>query len=189
MRREDLDITGMEVMIVDDTPGNIDVLRKTIAAEGLKITFALEGATALKLIENSMPDLILLDIMMPVMDGYETCKRLKDNPETYDIPVIFLSAKTETVDLIKGFNLGAVDYITKPFQHDEVCARIRTQLQLVLTHKYYISTKGQFETKIKHLTEMNELKNTFIGMAIRDLKNPDKFNGILKKLSDLKEVS
>lgn len=189
MKREDLDITGMEIMIVDDTPENIDVLRKTIESQGLKISFALDGEAALRLVEGCMPDLILLDIMMPKLDGFETCKRLKDNPNTYDIPIIFLSAKIETDDIVQGFKLGAMDYITKPFKHDEVCARVRTHLQLVLAHKYLISTQRQLESKNKHLLKMNELKNTFIGMAMHDLQNPEKFNEIIKKLSDYHEES
>ncbi len=187
MKREDLDITGMEIMIVDDKPENIDVLRKSIAADGFKISFALEGKTALKLIEKSMPDLILLDIMMPVMDGFETCKWLKGNLDTCDIPVIFLSAKTDSEDIVKGFQLGAVDYITKPFKQDEVCARIRTHLQLVLAYNYLISTQGQLEAKNKNLLKMNELQSSFIEMAMKDLQNLDKYNEIIKKLSDLKE--
>ncbi len=189
MKREELDITGMEILIVDDTPENIDVLRKAIESQGLKISFALDGQAALELVKDCMPDLILLDIMMPKMDGFETCRRLKDNPDTYDIPVIFLSAKTETDDVVKGFKLGALDYITKPFKHDEVCARVQTHLQLVLAHKYLISTQRQLEAKNKHLLKMNDLKNTFIGMAMRDLQNPEKFNEIIKKLSDYHEES
>ncbi len=156
MKEDNLDITGMEIMIVDDKPENIDVLRKTIEGEGFKISFALDGATALKLLEKSMPDLILLDIMMPVMGGFEICKRLKANPDTCDIPVIFLSAKTDTDDIAKGFKLGAADYITKPFIPGEVCARVRTNLQLVLARNYLASTLRRLEEKNKQQPDDHE---------------------------------
>ena len=124
-------LEGMKILLVDDTPKNLDVLRHTLGDRGLDITIALNGKVALKLISSSPPDLILLDIMMPVMDGFETCRELKKNDLWKNIPVIFITALTEEENIIKGLSLGAVDYITKPFRPDEVLARVHTHLRAV----------------------------------------------------------
>ncbi len=118
------------ILIVDDTQKNIQVLGTMLQEEAYQINVAQNGLQALQVVEKVKPDLILLDIMMPEMDGYETCERLKSDPETKDIPVIFLTAKTETDDIVKGFNLGAVDYVTKPFNHAELMSRVTTHLEL-----------------------------------------------------------
>ncbi|MBF0277753.1 MAG: hybrid sensor histidine kinase/response regulator [SAR324 cluster bacterium] len=118
------------LLIVDDTPQNIQILGKTLREEGYEITVATNGAQALKITEKIHPDLILLDVMMPEMDGFETCQKLKEVPETSSIPVIFLTALTDSDNIVKGFDSGAVDYITKPFRTSEVIARVKTQLEL-----------------------------------------------------------
>lgn len=120
----------MNILAVDDTVANIQVLMKTLVPEGYRIAVAPNGKVALEIAIKTVPDLILLDVMMPVMDGFETCAALKSNEITRDIPVIFITAKIESEDIVKGFQLGAVDYVTKPFRSDEVLARVRTQLQL-----------------------------------------------------------
>ncbi|MBF0448100.1 MAG: response regulator [Magnetococcales bacterium] len=118
------------ILLVDDTPDNIDVLSGLLAKE-YKIKVALNGERALKIAASTpQPDLILLDIMMPVMDGLEVCNRLKANPNTQDIPVIFVTAKSESEDEKAGFDIGAVDYISKPIKPSVVQARVRTQLDL-----------------------------------------------------------
>ena len=118
------------IVIVDDNPNNLQVLAGMLQQEGYKVRPALSGELALRAIAVSPPDLILLDIRMPGMDGYETCRRLKANPETVDIPVIFISALNENEDKLLAFAAGAVDYVSKPFQAAEVLARVRAQLQL-----------------------------------------------------------
>lgn len=155
----------MGILLVDDTPANIDVLRKTLEPEGYNLSFAPNGAIALKLAVHNQPDLILLDVMMPELDGFETCRELKKNEKTRDIPVIFITAKTETEDIVNGFSLGGVDYIAKPFRQEEVCARVKTHLQLM-------HTRRQLEKKNEALRELNALKNQFLGMAAHDLRNP-----------------
>jgi len=115
---------------VDDTPANIDVLRQVLTTEGLNISMAPNGEEALKIVSQSAPDLILLDIMMPGIDGFETCRRLKKNEATKSIAVIFISAKIETEKIIKGFSLGGVDYITKPFRQEELLSKVKTHLQI-----------------------------------------------------------
>jgi len=118
------------ILIVDDDNINLQVIGSFLYNKNYKIILAKNGNDALKSVENNHPDLILLDIMMPGMNGYEVCKKLKDNNQTKDIPIMFLTAKTETKDIIKGFNTGGVDYITKPFIKEELLARIKTHISL-----------------------------------------------------------
>ncbi|MGF1512496.1 MAG: adenylate/guanylate cyclase domain-containing protein [Elainellaceae cyanobacterium] len=118
------------ILIVDDVPDNIQVLARILESEGYRVRKAVSGQLAIQTAVLSPPDLVLLDISMPVMDGYMVCQQLKDNPETQAIPVIFLSALGETSSKIKAFELGGVDYITKPFHADEVLARVSTQIKL-----------------------------------------------------------
>jgi len=118
------------ILVVDDTPTNLQVLFDVLSEQGYRVAIAKNGETALQRVQSSEPNLILLDVMMPGIDGFETCQRLKANPATRDIPVIFMTALSDSVDQVKGLSLGAVDYITKPIQHEEVLARIRVHLQL-----------------------------------------------------------
>jgi CheY-like chemotaxis protein len=120
----------MKILLVDDTPANIDVLRSMLSEEGYEISIAMTGEKALALVEKSRPDLILLDVMMPGIDGFKTCERLKANPKNKDIPVIFVTAKTETEDIVRGFQVGSVDYIAKPFKREEVISRVQTHLKI-----------------------------------------------------------
>jgi signal transduction histidine kinase len=121
---------SQNILIVDDNPHNLEVLSETLTRAGFQVSIATEGESALEQIQYHSPELILLDVMMPGIDGYQTCHRIKANPKTSDIPVIFMTALSDTEHKVKGFALGAVDYITKPFQREEVLARVRVQLQL-----------------------------------------------------------
>jgi signal transduction histidine kinase len=118
------------VLIVDDIPANLGVLSDTLDQAGLEVWVAQSGRVALERVKYALPNLILLDVMMPEIDGFETCRQLKANPETKDIPVIFMTALSDTANKVEGFQLGAVDYITKPFQQEEVLARIKLHLKL-----------------------------------------------------------
>ena len=118
------------IVIVDDNPNNLQVLSSLLQQEGYKVRPALSGELALRAITASIPDLVLLDIRMPGMDGYETCRHLKARPETADIPVIFISALNEGDDKLAAFAAGGVDYVSKPFQTAEVLARVRAQMQM-----------------------------------------------------------
>ena len=118
------------ILVVDDTPDNIRLLSTILTEQGYEVRKALNGKMALMAVNNSLPDLILLDINMPDLDGYQVCKQLKQNPHTQDIPVIFISALDEVTDKIKAFQLGAVDYVTKPFEQGEIISRIHNQLRL-----------------------------------------------------------
>ncbi len=118
------------VLIADDNPVTLKLLTTFLKKEGLRYITCDNGNDALRLAKEKLPDLILLDIMMPGTDGYETCRLLKKEVSTLEIPVIFLTAKADSFDKIKGFEAGAVDYITKPFENLEVILRIKTQLKL-----------------------------------------------------------
>lgn len=118
------------ILIVDDIPTNLDVISEALSDMGFDIAIATSGERALQQIERKLPDLILLDIMMPGIDGFETCRRLKINPRTCGIPIIFMTALADTDSKVRALELGAVDYVTKPFQEQEVLARVKTHLQL-----------------------------------------------------------
>ena len=118
------------ILIVDDNHNNLEVLSDTLSKAGFQVAIAIDGENALEQIKYYKPELILLDVMMPGIDGYQTCSRIKSDPYTFDIPVIFMTALSDTEHKVRGFALGAVDYITKPFQREEVLARVRVQLQL-----------------------------------------------------------
>lgn len=118
------------ILIVDDAPANLGMLRKLMTQQGYQTFVATSGEKAISIARRVHPDLILLDVVMPGMDGLETCRQLKQHPGTERIPVIFMSARTETDDVVAGFDIGAVDYISKPLRMAEVCARVRAQLQI-----------------------------------------------------------
>ncbi len=149
--RETLDAvppTGGTILIVDDIVENVAVLFDMLSHQGFEVLVADSGETALHVLLHEKPDVILLDVMMPGMDGFETCRQLKEQSETRDIPIIFITALTSTTDKLKGFETGAVDYITKPFQHEEVLVRVRTQLNL----RYF---QKQLQTKNRELRRHN----------------------------------
>src|SRR5215831_5496991 len=118
------------ILIVDDIEANQEVLAWGLAEHGYAVKAVDSGQSALATLAESTPDLILLDVLMPHMDGYEVCQRIKAQPQYRDIPVIFVTALTEAVDKIRGFEVGGVDYLTKPFNFQEVLARVETHLML-----------------------------------------------------------
>ncbi len=146
------------ILVVDDVVQNLQVVGTMLRNEGHDVMPASSGAQALDRVRARIPDLILLDLMMPEMDGLEVCQRLKADPATREIPVIFLTASNEMDHLVKGFEAGAVDYVTKPFNGAELLARVRTHLELKLARE--------------RLREMNDEKNEFMGIAAHDLRNP-----------------
>ncbi|NEP12435.1 MAG: response regulator [Symploca sp. SIO2C1] len=117
-----------DILIVDDTISNLEILTTVLTDQGYQVQSATNGNIALQVIQNKQPDLILLDIMMPEMSGYEVCQRLKEDPQTTHIPVIFISALHELVDLQKAFDVGGADFITKPFLIEELLVKIKYQL-------------------------------------------------------------
>ena len=139
------------ILVVDDTETNIDILMDTLG-DDYDLRVAMDGESALEDVAEDKPDLILLDIMMPGMDGYEVCRRLKDAPDTRDIPVIFLTAMTEEQNEAKGLALGAVDYVTKPFSPELVKARVSNQLELK-KHQDHLQELVALRTKELALTQ------------------------------------
>jgi class 3 adenylate cyclase len=123
------------ILLIEDAPANIQALSAILKEQQYQVSVATTGQQALDLLERLRPDLILLDIMMPGMDGLETCRRIKASNSWRDIPVIFLTAKTETADIVRGFEVGAVDYVAKPFNAHELLARVRTHLALDHLHR------------------------------------------------------
>ncbi len=145
------------ILIVDDMPDNLTILSQMLTQKGYIVRPALNGKLAIKAIERRHPDLILLDIMMPDMTGYELCEHLKSHVETRDIPVLFISALNEAADKIKAFEAGGVDYITKPFQSEEVLARVETHLK-VWNMQQQLQTQNvqlQQEIQVRRETESN----------------------------------
>ncbi|TGO03386.1 hypothetical protein PN36_07370 [Candidatus Thiomargarita nelsonii] len=151
------------ILIVDDNPHNLKVLGNTLTKMGYNLTFAKSGAQAFKTILKKKPDLILLDVMMPEMDGFEVCRRLKQNAAFAKIPVIFLTAQTEKEKVIEGFQLGAVDYVTKPFNAEELITRVHTHIKLKET--------------VEQLRQANATKDKFFSIIAHDLGNL--FNGLI----------
>ena len=141
------------ILIVDDAPANLEVLRKLMTEQGYQTYVAPSGERALAIAQRAQPDLILLDVMMPDMDGFETCHQLKQNPLTQRIPVIFMSARTDTDDVVAGFDIGAVDYIAKPLRMAEVCARVRAQLQIRSNSETQEEQAERLRTIVNHMAE------------------------------------
>ncbi|MEA5569456.1 sensor histidine kinase [Calothrix sp. UHCC 0171] len=146
------------ILIVDDTPNNIRLLFDVLDSAGFDISVVKSGETALEKLPQIEPDLILLDVMMPGIDGFETCRRIKSNPSTQDIPIIFMTALSDTENKISGLQLGAVDYVTKPIQVEEVLARVNVHLSLRNAH-----IQVQQEVLERKQTEV-ELKQTLVSM-------------------------
>src|SRR3990172_738523 len=135
------------ILIVDDVPKNIQLLGSILKEENYELEFATSGKEALEWLDSKQFDLVLLDIMMPEMDGFEVCRRIKENPATREISVIFLTAKADFQSIIQGFETGAVDYITKPYNRKELLMRVKTHLTLQYQRKQ-LEISNKFEKKI-----------------------------------------
>lgn len=162
------------ILLVDDIVDNLEMLTDMLDNQGYEVQIALDGQEALDKIASHPPDLILLDIQMPGMDGYEVCEHIKANPETANIPVIFLSALSETEDIVKGFDAGGVDYVSKPFKYREVMARVESQLAVSRQRKEIEARRERDKRQFEVLAKM---KNDFLYGAAHDFKNP--LTGIL----------
>ncbi len=151
------DIESDRILLVDDSPTNLQMLLQTLNGRGYRLLIAKNGESALRIAAKTKPALVLLDIMMPGMDGYEVCQKLKENPVTASIAIIFLSALDNTRDKVRGFESGAVDYISKPFQAEEVIARVETQLKIHRLEQALSARNRQLEQdKARILESMNE---------------------------------
>jgi two-component system, sensor histidine kinase and response regulator len=186
-----------QVLIVDDIPSNLNFLSEVLHAEGIGVLISTSGEAAVEIARLRLPDLILLDIAMPMMDGYEVCGILKNDPQTRDIPVIYLTARTEPEDILRGFQTGAVDYILKPFTSAELIARVRTHLQLkdttaelkainshleeevrlrtaqiILANEELTATNQKLEKAYKELSNLDKAKDEFIRHINHELRTP-----------------
>ncbi|MEG3863240.1 adenylate/guanylate cyclase domain-containing protein [Microcoleus sp. herbarium12] len=168
------------ILIVDDTPDNVRLLSTILTEQGYQVRKALNGKRALATVQEFPPNLILLDVMMPEMNGYELCAQLKASPETSCIPVIFLSALDDVLDKVKAFDVGAVDYITKPFQGKEVLARVANQLTIQSQQKLLQEQTKQLEQLVERLqNEIQERRLVELALRVAQKKSDDLLLNIL----------
>jgi len=154
-----------KILIVDDIPKNIELAANILSTKNYNITFAKSGPAALQKVKAIDFDLILLDVMMPEMDGFEVCEKLKNDPATKNIPVIFLTAKTETENIVRGFELGAVDYVTKPFNTDELLARVNTHVGI----KSKLEEKERLEIRLAQaVSDESDVDSTEVVQSLKD---------------------
>lgn len=181
MNKPQIDLTGSKILAVDDVPANLDVLSQSLEADGYNVLVATSGETALDLVTRIEPDLILLDVMMPGIDGFETCRRLKANDNTREIPVIFLTARSELEGVLEGFQAGGIDYISKPFQKEEVLIRIRTHLERTRMAKELAELNANLEQKVEERTLQLQQK-------VRELEGKDRIAQHLLTFHTLEET-
>ncbi len=160
------------VLAVDDNPANLGLLFDVLDDVGFEVLVSQSGESALKRAETTQPDILLLDVMMPGIDGFETCRQLKANEATRHIPVIFMTAMTGTTDKVKGFELGAVDYITKPIQPKEVLARIHTHLKIQQLQDELHQKNTELRESLEREQALNRLKSRFVSMVSHEFKTP-----------------
>jgi len=196
------DIKDSSILIVDDNPENIQVLGKHLKTEGFNVEFAVEGKSALDWINKETIDLVLLDINMPGMNGYEVCEEIRSNADLKNLPVIFITAEYGRESIIKGFDAGAQDYVTKPFDSRELIARVRTHLKLkksledlgelnqsleqkVMERTYQLSEANQkLEAMNRELSKLERAKTDFLNLISHEIRTP--LNGIIMPVEIIK---
>jgi two-component system sensor histidine kinase/response regulator len=185
------------ILMVDDLPKNIQVLGSTLRSNNYEVEYATSGEKALDWIEKIDFDLILLDIMMPGMDGFEVCKTIRSNPVYNDIPIIFLTAKVDRESILKGFQLGGQDYITKPFDASELLARVKTHLELKASKQQLNETNIRLEQMVaertkelqkanEKLLELDTAKSQFLKIISHEIRTP--LNGIVNGIELMNEI-
>lgn len=175
------------ILLVDDNPTNLGVLFETLNDSGFRLLIAEDGEAALEQIQYVTPDIILLDVMMPGLSGFETCQRIKDNPSTQDIPIIFMTALSETVDKVTGLSIGGVDYITKPIQPDEVLARVQVHLSIHSLQRQLQEKNQALEVEIQERERAERALRLLVRAVSHDLKNP--VTGMLLVLQNMLQTA
>jgi DNA-binding NtrC family response regulator len=168
MNNESADLKNVSILLVDDQPANLDVLCELLESAGYRISVATGGATALEIAVRAVPDLILLDVLMPGLDGYEVCRQLKQEAATQDIPVIFITARDLKEDILAGFRAGGVDYIVKPFRDEEVLARVQTHVRLNRLTQEVIQKNQALE---EEMAQRQALKGQLSALSERENEN------------------
>ncbi len=161
----DNDMAQFSVLVVDDNKENLKVVSNFLKEKGYQIALALNAQDAMNILRENEIDLVLLDIMMPEVDGYTFCRQIKETEALKDIPVIFLTAKTETADLVEGFHAGGVDYITKPFHKEELLVRVNNHLMLSYAKKH-------IERQAEQIRKINRTKDRLYSVIAHDIKSP-----------------
>jgi two-component system sensor histidine kinase/response regulator len=187
-----------KILVVDDNPKNVQVVANLLSEKGYIVEYALNGYDALELVASDNYDLVLLDIMMPGMDGFEVCKKIKQDARNNDLPVVFLTARTDTESLKKAFKYGGLDYVNKPFNVDELLARVKTHVELKASKDKLKEVNSWLEEKVKERTadlekankellKLDKAKSKFLQIISHEIRTP--LNGILGFLSILKDTS
>ena len=192
----DFNYSDFTILIVDDVPKNIQVLGSILRPLGYNVEFATNGRQAIQWVRENNFDLVLLDIMMPEISGFEVCEEIRKIERYSDIPVIFLTAKTDGESIVKGFELGAQDYVTKPFEANELLARVKTHLQLKRSRVLLAEMNKWLENEVaertaellaakKELEELDHVKTEFLKLLNHEIRTP--LNGILGGLSIIQD--
>ncbi len=164
--------TNASILVVDDTATMRDLLATRLRKQGYEVRTASDGPTAIRKAAEHLPDLILLDISMPGMNGYEVCRRLQQDERLREIPVIFLSALSDTIDKVKAFSSGGLDYVTKPFEFEEVVVRIATHLRLRSLQRELTDNSNQLSQSLRELKKLSDLRDNLTHMLVHDLRAP-----------------
>ncbi|EDY21396.1 response regulator receiver sensor signal transduction histidine kinase [Chthoniobacter flavus Ellin428] len=172
MNEDSLPADAPDILVVDDTPANLQLLTGMLKERGYKVRPVPSGKLALLAAKNAPPDLILLDINMPELDGYEVCTQLKRDERTRDVPVLFISALNETMDKVLAFGVGGLDYITKPFQFEEVDARVAAHLKLRRLQLDLAVRNRELQRNNEELRRLQELRDNLTQMIVHDLRSP-----------------
>ena len=186
-----VDVSGSRILVVDDVPANVDVLRQALEAARYQVMVATSGEMALDLAGRFLPDLILLDVTMPGLDGFETCRRLKQEESTQAIPVIFLTARDDTADLVEGFRAGGVDYVVKPFQKEEVLVRVQTHLEKAGLVRALHDKNAALEAEIAQRQVVTRERNKLAGrLSLADEREAQRWGlgGLVGRSPTLKKI-